>query len=47
MALAAGKKLVPAQNFVWVVVGDRARVDAGLRQLGMEVRIVDADGNPA
>ena len=46
MALAAGKKLVPAQNFAWVVVGDRAKVEAGLRELGMEVRVVDADGNP-
>ncbi len=44
MALEAGHKLVPAQNFAWVVVGDRSRVEAGLRELGMEVRIVNADG---
>ena len=25
MALEAGHKLVPAQNFAWVVVGDRGR----------------------
>jgi zinc protease len=47
MALEAGHKLVPAQNFAWVVVGDRQRIEAGLRELGMEVRIVDADGIPA
>jgi zinc protease len=47
MALEAGHKLVPAQNFAWVVVGDRRRIEAGLRELGMEVRIVDADGAPA
>lgn len=46
-ALAAGRTMVPNQNFIWVVVGDRAKVEAGLRQLGPEVRIVDADGNPA
>jgi len=46
MALAAARRVVPAQNFAWVVVGDRARVEAGLRELGMEVRIVDADGRP-
>ena len=47
MALEAGHKLVPAQNFVWVVVGDRQRVERGLRELGIEVRVVDADGEPA
>jgi zinc protease len=47
MALEAGHKLVPAQNFAWVVVGDRHRIEAGLRELGMEVRVVDADGAPA
>ena len=46
-ALAAGRTMVPNQNFIWVVVGDRAKIEAGLRQLGPEVRIVDADGNPA
>jgi predicted Zn-dependent peptidase len=46
-ALAAGRSMVPNQNFIWVVVGDRAKIEAGLRQLGPEVRIVDADGNPA
>ncbi len=44
MALEAGHKLVPAQNFAWVVVGDRSRVEAGLRELGIDVRIVNADG---
>ncbi len=42
-----GHKLVPAQNFAWVVVGDRRRIEAGLRELGIDVRIVNADGEPA
>ena len=46
MALAAGRKLIPAQNLAWVVVGDRRRIEAGLRELGMDLRIVNADGNP-
>jgi predicted Zn-dependent peptidase len=45
MALAAGQKVVAAPNFAWVVVGDRRRIEAGLRELGMDVRITDADGN--
>jgi zinc protease len=46
LALAAGRRLVPAPNFAWVVVGDRQRIEGGLRELGMAVRIVDADGAP-
>jgi zinc protease len=44
MALAAGKALVPTSNFAWVVVGDRRRIESGLRELGMEFHIVNADG---
>jgi zinc protease len=32
---------------VWVVVGDRAKIEAGIRQLGLgEVKFLDANGNP-
>ena len=42
----AAKKTVLPQNVVWVVVGDRAKIEAGIRQLGFgEVRLIDADGN--
>ena len=47
LALVAGRTLVPAQNFAWVVVGDRKRIEAGLKDLGMDLQIVDADGSPA
>ena len=34
-------------NTVWVVVGDRGKVEAGVRELGLgEIRFIDADGNP-
>ena len=47
MALEAGHKLVPTPDFAWVVVGDRRRIETGLRELGIDVRIVDADGKAA
>ena len=34
-------------NTVWVVVGDRSKVEAGIRELDLgEIRFIDADGNP-
>jgi zinc protease len=47
LAMAAGKKLVPAANFAWVIAGDRRRIEAGLRELGMDVQVVTPDGEPA
>jgi zinc protease len=33
---------------VWVVVGDRAKIEPGIRELGLgELRFIDADGNAA
>jgi zinc protease len=45
---AEGPQLIPpGTNLVWVVVGDRAKIEAGLRSLNIgEVRVVDADGKP-
>ena len=32
---------------VWVVVGDRSKIEAGVRELNLgEIRFIDADGNP-
>ncbi|NUQ19423.1 MAG: insulinase family protein [Gemmatimonadaceae bacterium] len=43
----AAKKFVAPDQLVWVVVGDRAKVEAGIRQLGMgDVVLLDADGHP-
>jgi zinc protease len=45
-ATAAAQLLDPART-VWVVVGDRAKVEAGLKELGLGApRLLDADGNP-
>jgi zinc protease len=42
------KKVIPDQNFIWLVVGDRAKIEKGVRELNLgEVVILDANGNPA
>jgi zinc protease len=44
---AVAKQVVHPDNLVWVVVGDRAKIEAGIRELGFgEIRFIDADGNP-
>jgi len=44
---AAAKAVIHPDNLVWVVVGDRAKIEAGIRELGIgEIRYIDADGNP-
>jgi zinc protease len=46
-ANAAATEVVRPNNFVWVVVGDRSKIEKGVRELNMgDVRFIDADGNP-
>jgi zinc protease len=43
----AGSILIPDQNLVWVVVGDRAKIEPGLKTLGLgPIQVIDADGKP-
>jgi zinc protease len=43
----AAKEIIHPQNIVWLVVGDREKIEPGLRELGFgEIALVDADGNP-
>jgi zinc protease len=43
---AAAQKLIQPDNLVWVVVGDRSKIEAGVRELGLgEVHLIDSDGN--
>jgi len=43
----AAKSTLRPDNLVWVVVGDRAKIEAPIRQLGLgEVKFLDANGNP-
>jgi predicted Zn-dependent peptidase len=40
-------KLVKPGHMVWVVVGDRAKIEAGLRQLKLaDIQLLDGDGRP-
>lgn len=40
--------LVHPDQLAWVVIGDRAKIERGIRELGWgEVQVVDAEGNPA
>jgi len=44
---AAAKKVIHPDNLVWVVVGDRSKIEPGVRELAFgEIRFIDADGNP-
>ena len=43
----AAKQVIHPDNIVWVVVGDRAKIESGIRELNFgEIRFIDADGNP-
>ncbi len=42
---AAAKEVVQPDRLVWVVVGDRSKIEAGIRELGLgDVRVIDVDG---
>ena len=44
---AAAKRVVKPDSLVWVVVGDRAKIEAGVRELNLgEVKFLNADGKP-
>ncbi len=43
----AARTLVHPDQLVWVVVGDRSKIEPGLRELGWgEIHLLDADGEP-
>jgi zinc protease len=45
--VAAAQKVVAPDALVWVVVGDRAKIEAGVRELNFgAVKFLDADGRP-
>jgi zinc protease len=46
-AAAAAQETIRPDHLVWVVVGDRAKIEAGIRELNFgEIRFLDADGKP-
>jgi len=41
------KAIVHPDHLIWVVVGDRAKIEAGIKELGLgEIRLLDPDGKP-
>lgn len=43
----AARELIPDEGQVWVVVGDRAKIEAGVREAGIgDIVIVDVNGDP-
>jgi zinc protease len=46
-AAAAAQETIRPDHLVWVVVGDRSKIEAGIRELSFgEIRFLDADGKP-
>jgi zinc protease len=44
---AAAISVVKPDSLVWVIVGDREKIEKGIRELNLgEVQVLDADGNP-
>ena len=45
--MAAATQIVKPDALTWVIVGDLAKIEAGVRALNLgEVQVVDADGRP-
>ena len=43
----AAVKVVRPENLIWIIVGDREKIEKGIRELNIgEVQLIDADGNP-
>jgi zinc protease len=43
----AAKEVIAPDQLIWVVVGDRAKIEPGIRELNLgEINLIDADGNP-
>jgi zinc protease len=41
----AAKTVIHPDNLIWVVVGDRSKIEAGVKELGLgEVKLLDAEG---
>ena len=44
--VARASAVLRPDRLVWVIAGDRAKIEAGLRELGLgSIKIIDADGN--
>jgi zinc protease len=45
---SVARETVQPEKLVWVVVGDRAKIESGIRELNLgSLQFLDADGRPA
>lgn len=42
---SAAKKTIYPEKVIWVVVGDKSKIEAGLKDLGYEIKYLDSNGN--
>jgi zinc protease len=43
---AAARKVIQPDKLVWLIVGDRSKIETGIRELNLgEIKILDVDGN--
>jgi zinc protease len=43
----AAKQVIKPNSLVWVIVGDKAKIEEPIKALGFgDIKCVDADGNP-
>ena len=41
------REVVRPDQLVWVIVGDRSKIEPGIRELQLgEIRLIDSDGKP-
>jgi len=44
---AAAKQIIDPAKATWIVVGDRAKIEQGIKEAGIaDVVVIDADGQP-
>lgn len=44
---AAAQKVIQPDKLVWLIVGDRSKIETGIRELNLgEIKVLDVDGNP-
>ncbi|MFA3782153.1 M16 family metallopeptidase [Melioribacteraceae bacterium 4301-Me] len=38
-------RVIKPKNLIWVVIGDKSKIEAGIKELGYDVKYIDTDGN--
>ena len=41
----AAKEIIHPDELVWIIVGDKAKIEDGLKQLNYEIKFIDSEGN--